>query len=260
MAKYITPPWANDAAPDIKACARLAMGQGVEMSQHPYGVCSTAANTAAKTVTLDVSGTFTLFEGAVIRVKFENSNTAANPTLNVNSTGAKAITRNGSDSATSWEAGEIVEFVYDGTEWVTLASTGASSLVIRRGTYVGTGEYGTGYGTRLTISFRPLVIIVGKFGEHSTLGNLIGTGLTPAATSDGTDSGWDGSYVWFRGQRSAKMLLHDKSATVDNVFFGTIDNPNGTFVFNCESHTDAYTQCNVSGEEYPYIVIGERSL
>ena len=54
----------------------------------PYGVCSTAAATAEKVLTLD---NFSLEEGAVIIVKFTYSNSASNPTLNVNNTGAKPI-------------------------------------------------------------------------------------------------------------------------------------------------------------------------
>ena len=55
-----------------------------------YGTCSTAADTAAKVV---VCPDFTLTDGAVVLVRFENTNTAAaaNLTLNVNSTGAKAV-------------------------------------------------------------------------------------------------------------------------------------------------------------------------
>lgn len=85
-----------------------------------YGTCATAAATAAKVVTL--TG-FTLVDGATIHVKFTNSNTVANPTLNVNSTGAKSIMRYGTtaastSTATSWLAGAIVSFTYDGTYWV----------------------------------------------------------------------------------------------------------------------------------------------
>ena len=54
-----------------------------------YGTCSTAAGTAAKTVAC--TG-FALVTGAEITVKFTVTNTAANPTLNVNNTGAKFIT------------------------------------------------------------------------------------------------------------------------------------------------------------------------
>lgn len=51
-------------------------------------ICSTATATASKTVSL--TG-FTLFDGATVRVLFKNGNTASNPTLNINSTGAKKI-------------------------------------------------------------------------------------------------------------------------------------------------------------------------
>lgn len=89
-----------------------------------YGECSTAAAKAAKTVTL-TTGTFSLEKGAVVHVKFANANTVANPTLNVNSTGAKAIMRYGTTTAStstnsSWYAGNVVSFIYDGTNWLML--------------------------------------------------------------------------------------------------------------------------------------------
>jgi len=58
----------------------------------PYLTCSTAADTAAKTV--DCSG-FELEAGAKITVKFTNANSANSPTMNVNGTGAKNIYQNG---------------------------------------------------------------------------------------------------------------------------------------------------------------------
>ena len=90
----------------------------------PYLTCSTAAGTTAKTTTL-VSGKFTesdLVAGAQVLVDFTNTNTVANPTLSVNGTTAKAIRRYGTtapstSAASSWNAGSIVLFVYDGTYW-----------------------------------------------------------------------------------------------------------------------------------------------
>ena len=80
-----------------------------------YGTCSTAAATAAKTVAL--TG-FTLVTGAIVSVKFTVTNTAASPTLNVNSTGAKAIMYRGSAiSAGYLAANRVYAFVYDGTDW-----------------------------------------------------------------------------------------------------------------------------------------------
>lgn len=85
-----------------------------------YGECSTAAATAAKTV--DMTGFTTLIKGATIHVKFTNSNTVANPTLNVNNTGAKHIKRYGTTApstaaSNSWNGGSVISFTYDGTYW-----------------------------------------------------------------------------------------------------------------------------------------------
>ena len=80
-----------------------------------FGTCSTAAATAAKTVAL--TG-FSLVTGAMVFVKFTVTNTAANPTLNVNSTGAKAIMYRGSAiSAGYLAANRVYAFLYDGTDW-----------------------------------------------------------------------------------------------------------------------------------------------
>ena len=64
-----------------------------------YGSCSTAAATAAKTVSVG-SGTVTLEAGLRVTVKFTYANTAGTPTLNVNSKGAKNIYHKGSQITT----------------------------------------------------------------------------------------------------------------------------------------------------------------
>lgn len=80
-----------------------------------YGACSTAAATAAKVVTL--TG-FSLVTGAKVAVKFTVTNTAANPTLNVNNTGAKAIYYRGAAITAGYlAANRTYEFVYNGTQY-----------------------------------------------------------------------------------------------------------------------------------------------
>ena len=90
-----------------------------------YGTCSTASATVEKTVT--VTG-FVLETGARVTVKFLYSNTASNPTLNVHNgsgyTGAKVVMYRGTSSVSGssnyyrWQSGDIVDFIYDGTNWV----------------------------------------------------------------------------------------------------------------------------------------------
>lgn len=86
-----------------------------------YGVCSTASGTSAKTVTVSPS-IDSLETGTLVYVKFENTNTASNPTLNVNGTGAHAIKRYGTtapstSAASSWNANSVVALLYDGNYW-----------------------------------------------------------------------------------------------------------------------------------------------
>lgn len=84
-----------------------------------YGACSTAASTAAKTVSI-TKGNFALGSGARVTVKFTYANTASNPTLDVNSKGAKNIYHKGARITTGTNkallAG-VCDFVYDGTQW-----------------------------------------------------------------------------------------------------------------------------------------------
>lgn len=103
-----TTKWAN---------ARNINGLSVDGSANRvnYGSCSTAAATAAKTVSC--TG-FALVTGAEITVKFTVTNTAVNPTLNVNSTGAKSIYyRNAAITASYLAANRTYTFRYNGTQY-----------------------------------------------------------------------------------------------------------------------------------------------
>lgn len=112
----------------------ISNGSGAPVwQQPPYAVCNTSGSTVAKTVSIT---NFKLVTGVRVFIKFtyaHDSTTKA--TLNVNNTGAKSIRYkgygvfkgyNGGSNSTdkqypnSWEAGEIVEFIYDGTEWVSI--------------------------------------------------------------------------------------------------------------------------------------------
>lgn len=76
-----------------------------------YGTCSTAVGTAAKTVSMS---SYALVAHGICAIKFTNGNTAANPTLNINSKGAKAIYWNGAACPTNLiKANDVVIMMYN---------------------------------------------------------------------------------------------------------------------------------------------------
>lgn len=111
------------------------------------GICNTAKATAAKVVSING---FSLYTGATVKVMFSNGNNGITPTLNVNSTGAISIKviNNGikkgigieandayvksqkygywqgasSKSYQIWAPNTILEFIYDGTDWVIIGN------------------------------------------------------------------------------------------------------------------------------------------
>lgn len=85
-----------------------------------FGECTSASSAENKVV--DIVG-FDLVKGVSILVRFTNTNTASvgNITLNVTNTGAIPIKRYGTNllpSASDIMAGMILQFVYDGFNWI----------------------------------------------------------------------------------------------------------------------------------------------
>lgn len=92
-----------------------------------YVTCDTAASTAAKTVS--ITGLTSLTTGIRLLVKMTNNNTASNATLNINSLGAKPLYYDNerASSDNSWEAGEVIDVYYDGTNFYAGNVQGGSS-------------------------------------------------------------------------------------------------------------------------------------
>lgn len=110
-----------------------------------YGTCATAAGTAAKIVIVNdpnITDAITLVNGMTLAVKFTYSNTVASPKITVyNNSGTAASPTQGSttliaqksimrygttapstSAASSWTAGAVVLFIYDGTNWIESSS------------------------------------------------------------------------------------------------------------------------------------------
>lgn len=111
---------ATQIAEGADTTANTALGRATA----EYGVCTEGSDEQNKTVTIE--GFTELYQGATCSVTFNYRNTAGNPTLNVNGTGARPIYARGSGlsarSGYNWENGATVQFVYDGSYWVMMPS------------------------------------------------------------------------------------------------------------------------------------------
>lgn len=92
-----------------------------------FATCDTDAATVAKVATS--SDNFSLTVGAAVAVKFANTNTASTPSLNINGTGVKYMVTYATYAPGSyyWKAGQTILFIYDGTYFVGLSQSVATT-------------------------------------------------------------------------------------------------------------------------------------
>ena len=115
----------NDATTSTHGLMTATDKSKLDNSNIAYGTCSTAADTAAKVVTISGNTNWVLKTGSIISVKFSYTNTAQNPTLNVNSTGAKSIIYNSSIITTSSLSyagyiNRVINYIYNGAQFIFL--------------------------------------------------------------------------------------------------------------------------------------------
>ena len=165
---------------------RTSDGSTLLIANTAYGESPTASGTAAKVATLVDSSDFYLptepsARGVTIHIKFANTNTADNPTLNVNSTGALPIYRYGTTYAgktaeTSWQAGAVVALTYIGDGWVMDTDSGGTvtGVTIKATSPIAVDSTAaiTTSGTR-TLSHASSGVTTGTYGTIAT------TALTP---------------------------------------------------------------------------------
>lgn len=125
-----------------------------------YGTCTTAAATAAKVITTANNAHWELTAGSMITVKFSNTNTAQNPTFNINNTGAKNVYYSSAQITTSSLSyagykNRPMTFMYDGAQYIFTgwgADSNSDTKVQQNAVITTDGEYPVilGYDTRTT--------------------------------------------------------------------------------------------------------------
>ena len=187
-----------------------------------YGTCTTAAGTQVKAVTVSSDQNFVLRTGAVVCVKFSNTNTY-NATssnlvkLNVNSSGDKVIYWGGSSAPTGTNntafgrANYINTYVYDGTYWVWQGSSSDNDSDIKptvycdtaAGTQAKVGQC-TNYKLLSNSYINVIIVNTNTYNGAITL-NINGTGDKPiyingSASSSSNKDLTAGSYlVYYNG-------------------------------------------------------------
>ena len=146
----------------------------VKSIQANYATCTTAGATVAKVAS---APDFTLYKGAAISIKFTYANTADNPTLNVNGTGAKPIyvgnTRMTKDLG--WKAQDVVSFVYDGTNW-RLSDCGSRSSIKQLSDSITLKVSKGDVSSQLSVESGAITIESNRFSWKSTYTSMTATG------------------------------------------------------------------------------------
>ena len=156
----------------------------LDATNDAYGTCTTAAATAAKVVTISGNTNWKLKAGSRIVVKFSETNTAENPTLNVNNTGAKSIWYNTALITTNslsyaGYANRPMEFVYDGTQYIFIGWS------LDNNTTYSNASLGQGYGTCSTAAATTAKTVT--LSSYSlTNGGVVAVKFTNAVPSSAT--------------------------------------------------------------------------
>lgn len=110
-----------DGTPNGKYPAQQLL-QDMAKAGTAYGICSTAATTAAKVVSIT---DFILLKNGIVSVLFNSAVSVAGATLNVSNTGAKDIYINGSPLQPGVIRPKMVAMMqYDGTRWNIISLSG----------------------------------------------------------------------------------------------------------------------------------------
>ena len=232
-----------------------------------FGTSSESASTVAKTVTVDNS--FTLTTGVEVSVKFTNTNSVANPTLNVNNTGAIAIKRYGTtapstSSASSWMAGSVITLTYDGTYWQM--HDWLNTVTGVKGNAESTYRTGSVNLTPANIGAVPTSTTV---NGHALTSNISVTttdlGIDDYVTSKGSSGDW--TYrKWNSGRVEAwytGLFSFGATTKATNSYYadGTLAIPNGIFTStpNCIASSVASSAGAINSAVFSLLCLGASS-
>lgn len=190
-----------------------------------YGTSSTAAATQTKVVSItDFESPST---GMHISIKFTNAQTYnGKPKLNINSTGAVSVD-NG--FRYMWEAGEVVDFVYNGTYW--LAESKGLATTSKYGVTKLASEVSTSSTTAITPSavndaMTAMNAVATQVMTGATASSNGSSGRVPAPAAGDQNKVLQGDGTW---GISPGAKVYSKTVTITNIsgaYSGTFEDEN----------------------------------
>lgn len=193
-----------------------------------FAVCTTAAKTAAKVVTL--TG-FTLTNGASLKVLFNFDNSASNATLNVSNTGAKAIHFAGTAiDASVITAGSVLELVY------------------YNNVYNITGRTAAGSGGNITITAPEQPAVVTYSGSaYTPFADFLDTWDTRFITASGTYTATNAGVYTAVFQPTLSYTWADTLARLPKTYTWTIKQVTGTLTVGATAENVVYSESKSIG-------------
>lgn len=198
-----------------------AIGSGGFGSSIIYAECATAAGEQYKTIEIEESFSSSDY-GKSICVKFAKGNTATSPYLTITSPSGTVTARinanyvgNSSAYDYQWPSGSVFHFVYISSSSRSLFAISnidfTYGIYATRGSYRGTGTYGAGNGTPLSMTKQPVLGMIRKQGASDfcvivngvMLGYVDGTFYTSGYTLNG-ENNLASATTWY--------LVHSSSA------------------------------------------------
>lgn len=233
-----------------------------------FGDCATAGATAAKVATCPG---YVLTERSFLLIRFQYANTAANPTLNVNGTGAKSILYPADYGVVGAFLAASFMFWYNGTGWVVMDY--GKTLMEKGGTIKNTLVLSKTTDVSGTADNSPALIIGTRTGAHLEFdGNEImakSNATTPSVLNLNIDGGIvvvgpdgilnTGTYNIKRGSKTYKIIdAFDDGASTNNGLEGVIQFGGNLFIGSGESPTNLRNQLAAgNGGEVTYLKTGE---
>ncbi|MBP3420219.1 MAG: hypothetical protein J6K74_06505 [Marinifilaceae bacterium] len=207
-----------------------------------YATCSTAAATVAKVITTSGNDNWVLKTGGIIVVKFSATNTAQNPTFNVDGTGAKRVWYDTALLGTSslgyaGTANRPMIYMYDGTQYVFLGWSYDAN------TTYSNASLGQCYATCSTAA-ATAAKTAAMSSYTLTTGGIVSVKFANAVPANATLN---------INSKGAKAIYYRGAAITDNVIKA---GDTATFIYNTQYHLLAVDSAAAALKSHPDEVAG----